>query len=123
MLRGNLRQVHGAGRPGLTIQRAKDTHSNNRFTYRFGTYTKEQLQIDKIPDDSMISNYRGYQGECSSARVTSDFLKFPVISLFSGNFGTTSLPLIGGQGRSVSYDKPVMALTALAVYRHRKRFI
>ena len=65
--------------PGLDAGRIKDTHSNNRFTYRFGTYTKEQLQIDKIPDDSMISNYRGYQGECSSARVTSDFLKFPVI--------------------------------------------
>ena len=44
----------------------------------------------------MISNYCGYQGECSSAGVTSDFLKFPAIFPAPGNFETASLLMIGG---------------------------
>jgi hypothetical protein len=83
---------------------AKDSDNNNCFTSLVQLADQKQPEVDKTTDGRIIMSLVivVIREKSKSTGIASDFQNSLLFSLFSGNFGTASLRMIGGEGIGVA---------------------
>ena len=77
-----------------------DSDNNNCFTSLVHPAHQKQSKVDKTPGGCIIISLAivVIREKSKSTGIASDFQNSLLFSLFSGNFGTASLRMIGGEG-------------------------